>query len=730
MVSGGSIELEPPRSSAASASDLLGVAALLLYSVTASASFAALVFAGSAADGLARGASTFLLASGAITVVLGWRTRFRLTFGVVQDTAAIVLVPAVAAIVASGSDDPVRDVFVVLTISTGLTGAVLWGIGRAGLAGAVRFMPTTVVAGFLAGTGWLLLKGGVDVMTSRSWTLGDADELLRFDVARFWIPGVVLGLVVALVPLAHRIPPLISSAATVIATLAFFGIVASASSFDAVEADGWLLGPFPSGESVAFIGREFADADWSAVASTSGQIGVVVILSLLGVLLNIAGIQSLLRQRIDLDAELQTVGIANLIVAPVGGLVGYHGVGDSALADRLGVTRRWAPLAVGGGTAIVALVGSELIGYLPRFSAGGLLVGAGLGLIIDWVRQLRSTAAWSDRAVSVLILAVICFVGILEGIVVGLVAACVFFVIRYSRIDAVRLMSTGAERHSVVERSMEDQERLAELADRLAVYELHGSLFFGSVSGVASRIRESLAQKEPPLEVVVVDFTRVADIDSSAFAVLEELTDDVAASGSMLIWSGLDDRAAAVLGRADSSFAASHALDLDGALERAEDHLLGLSPSTAGDEADEQAPTGESGDTDEIYSPALLAWFETRQLEAGSVLVAAGDESNELIVVVSGTVLVSLVDRSGRTVRLRTLRPGAIVGEMGFLTGERRTATVTAQTDLEVLVLVDEVHDRLRAEAPDLVIELYDRVLRATANRAAAINKSFSQASS
>ncbi len=44
-----------------------------------------------------------------------------------------------------------------------------------------------------------------------------------------------------------------------------------------------------------------------------------IILSLLGVLLNISGIQALLRQRIDLDVELRADGVANMVVAPIGG---------------------------------------------------------------------------------------------------------------------------------------------------------------------------------------------------------------------------------------------------------------------------------------------------------------------------------------------------------------------------------------------------------------------------
>jgi hypothetical protein len=53
----------------------------------------------------------------------------------------------------------------------------------------------------------------------------------------------------------------------------------------------------------------------------------------------------------------------------------------------------------------------------------------------------------------------------------------------------------------------------------------------GPLSGVATTIHDRLTRVASPIEVVVVvvvvDFARVADIDSSAFAVLAELAEDI-----------------------------------------------------------------------------------------------------------------------------------------------------------------------------------------------------------
>jgi len=706
-----------PPSRSARVGEAVGVVAVAIYAVTTAVSFAALIFSGPAAAGLPRGASTFVLATALFTVFLGLRSRFDIVFGMVQDTAAIVLVPAVATVSASSSTDVVRDVLVVLALSSALTGAAMWAIGRAGLASTARFVPTTVVAGFLGGTGWLLSKGGFDVMVGRSLEIGDLGDVVSVDLAKFWLPGVALGLFIAVVPMLRRVSPVVASAMTIVMTGGFFLVVATASSLTAVEDGRWLVGPFPDGGSIGFVGPEIADADWSAVGGSAGTIGVVLILSILGVLLNLSGLQVVTRNRVDLDEELKTAGLANLLVSPMGGLVGYHGLGKTALALRLGLRQRSAQIAVGVIAGAFAFIGGQLVGYLPRFTAGGLLIGAGLGLLIEWVRGLRAST-WPDRFIGVLIVASIAFVGILEGIVVGILAACLIFVFRYSRLDPIRLVSTGRDRRSVVERSPDDVVRLAESSDRMVVYELHGSLFFGSVSGVAFTIRNRLDRPELPIDVVIVDFARVTDIDSSAFAVLAELAEDVRAADAALLWSGLEPSAHAVLDRLDVAHHASPFADLDAALEHAEDHLLAI--------AGAQPPPDD--EPSESYSDALLAYFVVETRGAGDVIMTEGDGSDALIIVVHGSVHVSRLDRNGDQLRLRTLRAGAIIGEIGFLTGAVRTATVTAESDVELRVLTSQAHRRLRDEQPELAIELYDRVLRSTADRAAAIHHSLTQA--
>ena len=80
---------------------------------------------------------------------------------------------------------------------------------------------------------------------------------------------------------------------------------------------------------------------------------------------------------------------------------------------------------------------------------------------------------------------------------------------------------------------------------------------------------------------------------------------------------------------------------------------------------------------------------------AGEVLVREGRRGNELYVIVDGEAEVS---REGETIT--TLAPGDYFGELAVLRPAPRTATVTATTDMEVLIVTSREVAILVADIP------------------------------
>lgn len=86
---------------------------------------------------------------------------------------------------------------------------------------------------------------------------------------------------------------------------------------------------------------------------------------------------------------------------------------------------------------------------------------------------------------------------------------------------------------------------------------------------------------------------------------------------------------------------------------------------------------------------------------AGTILTTQGDVGREAFIVLDGT---ACVERDGQVVA--TLGPGDHVGELSLLDGGPRTATVTATTDVALLVLSRPAFNGVLDEIPTLAHKL------------------------
>jgi CRP-like cAMP-binding protein len=72
---------------------------------------------------------------------------------------------------------------------------------------------------------------------------------------------------------------------------------------------------------------------------------------------------------------------------------------------------------------------------------------------------------------------------------------------------------------------------------------------------------------------------------------------------------------------------------------------------------------------------------------SGEYIVRQGEEGGSFFVITTGRVEVSATDKAGVKAVLAQLGQGSFFGEMSLLTGERRSATVMAMADTDVVVI-------------------------------------------
>lgn len=107
----------------------------------------------------------------------------------------------------------------------------------------------------------------------------------------------------------------------------------------------------------------------------------------------------------------------------------------------------------------------------------------------------------------------------------------------------------------------------------------------------------------------------------------------------------------------------------------------------------EGIPLFQGCDRQELQAIGRLGDVTSR--DAGTVLIEQGAMGGEAFVIVDGRVTVS---RDGSL--LASLGRGAVLGEVAVLDGGRRTATVIAETPVELLVFDPRAFKSLLAEAP------------------------------
>lgn len=109
---------------------------------------------------------------------------------------------------------------------------------------------------------------------------------------------------------------------------------------------------------------------------------------------------------------------------------------------------------------------------------------------------------------------------------------------------------------------------------------------------------------------------------------------------------------------------------------------------------------------DAAGNEALLALMTRQSVEAGEPVFWFGDRGDTLYIVEDGRAEVTAPDARGGHVRLDTLGPGGVFGELGLIDGGPRSATVRALTDCSLLALPREPFHAFLRQRPDVAIDM------------------------
>lgn len=695
-----------------------------------------LLFAHDLHDHTAAAAGMALAGTVVLAAIMALTSSIRRAVAVAQEVPAVAMAPVIAAVTASvsggeGSEGHLATVLMAVVLTTVIVGAVTFVLGVFRLGSIVRFVPYPVIGGFLAGTGWLILLGGIGVIVDKQPTL---DLLLQTPPASMLANlATAAVLVLVLLFLDYRSSNPLAIPIAVFATLVLFNVAVLVSPYDAesLRAINWLI-ETPADESLwpPFSVDDFAVIDWSALLAGLVSLPVVIVMSVIALLMNDTGIElATSRDDIDLNRELQSAGSANFFAGVFGGLPGFPAVSLSLLAMRLSPPTRLVGLVVAAVTLGALLLGSTVLDLVPTFLLGGLLIWIGGALLIEWLIRTYWRLELREYLIIVLIFAAIVGVGFAEGIFLGLIAAVLLFVIQYGQVDAVRMAMTGSEVHSSAEPSETRRQVLAESGDSILVYRLQGFLFFGT----ADRLRRQLMDRARDPDAVqvrhiILDFQRVTGVDSSAVLSFSRIRQFAERHGIHLIFCCLTPSLRNALDRGGLTPGGDDRLriepDLDAALKHCEDVLLAQSAAVqeeSGPMSAEELLTGLLDNPE--TARRMLGFLERLEAPAGTAVITEGDPSDDIFLVESGHLRVEMHSRLDQPIRLATIGPGALIGELAYYLRQPRSASVFSETDAVLCRLSRSNLDRMRSEEPDLAFHFHEAMAAVLADRLSGTNR-------
>lgn len=683
-------------------------------------SYAALIFSGALSGGLSQGLWAFMAGAAISCVVLARASSIGPAIGgprnppiaVASVLAAGVGAQAMAAV--SSAEAAVSHVLVTIAIASLATGVAMYAIGRWRIGGALRFVPTPVIAGFLAASGWFLAIGSVGVAIGRPIGMGNAGHGLTSAEAHRLLVAVGF---VALVHVANRLRP----AATTL-PLIFIAVAVSLSCVLHVLGirAGWYLdiavGAAPWSP---LQPSRLAEIDWRLIARSSIEIASVAGVAVIGLLLDAATLEAQRGRTADMDNEYRENGRANLIATPFGGAVAGLAPNASRMLDQLGARSRVSGLAAGLLLGALAISGFDITEFVPTPALAGLLLFLGLGVLSDAAQQARSQGSRTDLVLALAIALVIVWLGYLAGIVLGLVAATLTFAVRYSRIDVIRRHATRAAVAAPVERAPDHAALLSREGHRIHVFWLAGYIFFGSSNRVTEEIQRIAGSGSPAARRwIILDLAGVNGIDATAVQSFRKLDRWARASHVRL---GLASMPNALRARFEGWGPVADGLSFvsrQHALTWAEEDLIGMSGLETGRDPDAAFADWLERELGTSRGRRLLeTYLRRRDLAPGETVCAQGEVADTIDLIASGTLAIAVTDAEARSVTVRRTMGCTVIGEMGFVRNGDRTANVVAETVTRLHTLTRGRYDEMRRTDPELAAAFLEFLMRQLADR-------------
>ncbi len=700
----------------------------MLVALPSAIAFGVTIFAPLGGSFAAQGALAGILGATALGLVapaFGGSTRL-----ITAPCAPAAAVLSALAISFAHQGIPAETVLLLLALIGLLAGGIQIGLGMAGIGQLIKFIPFPVVSGYLSGVGLIIIGSQIPKFLGAPSSAGLIDAVSH-PSGWMWQSIFVGAVTIAAMILTPRLTKAVPAA--ILALLAGVASYLLLAWLDPAllrtDQNPLLVGTLVSGEG------SLADSVGRHVRALQG-FGLEIVIKVLVPAITLAALLSIdtLKTCLVIDAmtnthhdsnrELVGQGLGNIATSLVGGIPGAGTMGASVINVSSGGNSRLSGIMTGVFSLAAFLLLVPLIAWIPVAALGAILIVVGYRMIDRHSLMFFNTPATRlDFLVILSVILVAIFGNLIAASAVGVALAIFLFIREQTRSSVIRNRIEGHEIFSKQARSPQAIEWLARENGNSVVFELQGSLFFGT----ASQLQAALEPETATRKYVILSMRRVQSIDVTATHVLEQIKDRLEERGAYLVFcdipkglpSGLKmKRFLKETGVVRPTNAAFAFRTLDLALEWVETRELEAARLIAPEEVSlDLRALPFLAECPEDALAALEQAVEIRSVKAGKKVFKAGSEDGKLFIVRHGAIKVSLPIRKKEYYHLVTCGPGDMVGGTGFIEGRGHIDDAQALSDSELYVITHDHFDALVQQHPSLASTLLKAVVLSLSSR-------------
>lgn len=611
-------------------------------------------------------------------------------------------------------------IMMAITLLTALT---MFLLGYFQIGNFIRFVPISVAGGFLAAAGCLMVSGaillatGIDPMNPAGFE--GLTDLQLVKLLTVTVLAVIYWYVATNVKNSLALP--IAIFASIFIAHAVFAM--QGLSIAEAQKLGLLLEV--SGETKLFIPATqsvFDTITWATFIEFFPETVAVIVVVGLAILLIIAGIELERNFDSNLNHELKIHGYAIGLSGLLGGFAGLVSLSRSLLnvekKSRFPIAAFLTTVLCGG----VFLIGSDAIALLPQISLAAMVLFLGTQIAFRWMITTFNTLDRIEYMMILVIAGTTLYAGFIFGLGLGVVAGCILFAARASIISIVRSQLSGEAYRSRVVRSTDEEEFLDGAHKTIRIYELQGFLFFGTAHNFYTLIKEQLEDKDDDVRHLILSFRHVSGIDASAEQILQKIfyaADKHNCTVSTIELPKRDQiRVSRLLHRSPALIADQNYAAIYDAMEAIEESML---RERAFDEIGSLQRWLELRFEDDEVAAQLFKILQPEEYVDGEVICRQGEDADEIYFLDRGRVDVVSHDVPGQTFRIYSYMRHTMLGEMGFVRRETRSADLIARGTTVIYTLSRETYERLeKAHDPSvdallhlISVTLSDRIISA-----------------